>query len=262
MTLEPLFRFLALYPKANDKVMEELSKDFHNISNNDFRAAKDRIGLFKELGPLLRKKPLKLDKQVRLQILEAVLGGEVEQAEVSVKGNSGLGSKQNNSRSSLNPTTWVSGFRSAWKAFAGENVAESVVDDLVRRATHAAAQISDSQFLGQLEQDVERCAQRIPQFRIWAERAKQHAFEHLEVGIKRTVKTLTPEVHRIQEAECRERIKRESAKRTNEELDKFRVDLIKHVNDLSSQTSYSCVFGSFLLVDRDPRLTFVGIHCS
>jgi len=136
-----------------------------------------------------------------------------------------------------------------------------VVDDIVRHATHAAAQISDSQFLGQLEQDVERCAQRIPQFRLWAERAKQHAFEHLEVGIKRTVKTLTPAVHRKQEAECRERIKRESAKRADEELDKFKVNLIKHVNDLSSQSAYSYVSSPFLLVDHDPRLTFVGIRC-
>jgi len=207
----------------------------------------------------LRKKSLKLDNQACLQILKAVLDGDVRQAKASVKGNSGLGSKQSSSRLRLNPTTWVSGFRSGWKAFSGENVAESVMDDLIRRAIHAAMQISDSQFLGQLEQDVERYAQHIPEFGTWAERARHHAFEHLEVSIKNTVETLTPEVHKIQEAECIERINRESAKGAEEELD--RLGLIKHVNDLSSRSAYSYVSTPFLSVDRDPGLTFVGIRC-
>jgi len=259
MTSEPIARFLALYPKANDKVMQQLSKDFRNISDKDFRVAKDRIGLFKELAPLLREK---LDKQTCQQILAAILDGEVVQAKEGLKGNNWIGSNQNYARPSFNPTTWAPGFRTVWKTLLGENDVEGVLNNLVRRATEAATQISDSQFLGQLEQDVEQHARRIPQFGLWAERAKHQAFEHLQVSIKRTVKKLVPTVHRVQEEECTERIKRESAKRADAELDKFRVDLIKHVNDSSSQTSYSCVFGSLLSVDQDPRLTFVGIRCS
>ncbi|KAI9571051.1 hypothetical protein HD554DRAFT_2017581 [Boletus coccyginus] len=245
-----LDEILTLYPKANDKVTQQLSKDFQSISekHEEFRIAKDRICLFKELAPLLRKKPLKLDHQASLQILKAVLDGEVEQVKASVKENNGVGSKQNNSRLSLNPVTWVSGFWSTWKAFSVENIGESVVDDLVRRATHAVAQISDSQFLGQLDQDLEQYAQCTPQFGIWVERAKRHAFEHLVVGIKETVETLTLAVHRIQEAECTEQINSESAKGAEEEVDK--LDLIKHVNDLSSQSAYTYVSSLFLPVDR------------
>jgi len=259
MTSERLSRFLSLYPKANDKVMEQLSKDFRNITDKDFRIAKDRIGLFKELASLLKKKPLKLDKQAYQQILGAALDGEVVQVREGLKGNNLVGSKQNYTRLSFNPTTWAPSIRSVWKAFSREN---DDMDNLIRRATEAGTQISDSQFLSQLEQDVERHAGRIPQFGVWAGRAKHRAFEHLKVSIKRTVGNLLPTVRKMQEEECMERIKRENAKRADEELDGLGVDLINHVNDLSSQTSYSCVFGSFLLVDRDPRLTFVGIHCS
>ncbi|KAI9455502.1 hypothetical protein HD554DRAFT_2207426 [Boletus coccyginus] len=232
---------LTFYPKANDVVKQQLRQDFRNISHKDkdVRIAKDRIGLFKELVPLLEKEP-QLDEKACLQILEAVLEGEMEQAKASVKGNSRVGSKQNNSISSFKPSTWVSGFRSARKTFSRENIAECALDDLVRRATHAAAQISDRQFLAQLGQDVQRYAKRIPQFGIWAEVAKQHAFEHLEVGIMNTVKMLMSVVHRIQEAECTERINHESAKGAEEWLDK--LDFIKHCS-LYSSTSYR-IWGS------------------
>jgi hypothetical protein len=262
MTSEPLSKFLTLYPKANDKVTQQLSKDFQNISDQDFCNAKKRIGLFKDLVPLLDKKRLGLDKETRLQILEAVLAGEVEKAKANVKVNNGVGSRSNNARPSLNPTTWAPGIRSVWsKTFSGENDVEGVVDDLIRRATEAATQISDSQFLNELEQYVEQYAGRFPQFQVLAEQARLKAFEHLEVIIMRTVKKLKPALHRIQEEDCTERIKRESAKRAEEELDKLRINLIKHVNDLSTRTVYSCVSSSFLLGDRHPRLTFVDIRC-
>ena len=247
MTLEPLSKLLTLYPKAADKVTQQLSKDFQNISDQDFQTAKNRIGLFKCLAPLLKAK---LDEQTCLQILEAVLKGEVEQAGANVTANNGVGSKQDNLMPILNPTTWP---WQIWKTFSGEHDVEGEVENLIRRATEAATQISDSQFLSHLKQDVERYAQLFPQFKERAEQARHKAFEHLEVRIMRTVKKLKPAVHRIQEEECTARIKRESAKSAEEELDKLRMNLIKHVNDLSTQTACSCVSSPFLLVDRDLR---------
>ena len=236
MASEPLSKFLSLYPKAGDKVTQQLSKDFQKISDHEFRTAKNRICQFKALVPLLDKKSLKLDKEARFEILEAVLAGEIEKA----KANSWTGGRVNYAKPSLNPATWAPGIRSAWsKTFSGENDVEGVVDNLIHRAREAATQITDSQILSELQQDMEKYEKRIPQFKVWAERAKLKAFDYLEVSITRTVKRLRPAVHRIQEEDCTERIKRESAKRAEEELDKLRINLIQHVNDMSTQTAYS-----------------------
>ncbi|KAF8548836.1 hypothetical protein OG21DRAFT_1448641 [Imleria badia] len=232
----PLTDILMRYPKANDKATQQLSKDFQNISDNDFRTARDRILLFKSLLPLLKKSNPKLDKHLCTQTLVAVLEGELEHAKAYAKAHIRVGSQP---RASLNPTTWRTGIRAAWKAISGETNIEGVLDDLIRRATEAATQVSDSEFLSQLEQDVGRWAQRTAQFLVLADRAKQKAFEHLEVTITRTVKRLAPTVHKIQEEECRDRIKRKSEQSADEELDKLRVNLIKDVNNLSTQTAYS-----------------------
>ncbi|KAF8548831.1 hypothetical protein OG21DRAFT_1489037, partial [Imleria badia] len=88
---EPLSERLTLYPRAKDAVAQQLSQAVQNISDQEFRAAKDRICLFKELMPLLKKKPIKLDKQYRVLILEAVLEGNVDQAKANVKGNNAGG---------------------------------------------------------------------------------------------------------------------------------------------------------------------------
>lgn len=240
MTSEPLSKFLSLYPKANDKVTQQLSKDFQKISDHEFRTAKNRIGQFKALVPLLDKDNLKLDEEARFEILEAVLAGEIEKVKVNVKANGGAGSRVNYARPSFNPATCAPSIRSAWSTtFSGENDVEGVVDNLIHRARETATQITDSQLLSELQQDVEKYEKRIPQFKVWAERAKLKAFDYLEVSITRTVKRLRPAVHRIQEEDCTERIKRESAKRAEEELDKLRINLIQHVNDMSTQTAYS-----------------------
>ncbi|KAF8552259.1 hypothetical protein OG21DRAFT_1416462 [Imleria badia] len=244
---EPLPNILTLYPKAQDKVTQQLSKDFQNISDKDFRTAKERLGLFKNLAPLLKETNIKLDKQ--FLILEAVLEGEVEQAKTSGKWNNGVGRKPKRVRPSLSPTTWIPSIRvGVRKMLSGKDDVEAVVDDLIRRAIPAATRISDSQFLIQLEQDVERYTQLAPQFKVWVERARHNAFEHLEVSIMKTVEKLVPVVHKMQEEECRERIERESAKRAQEKLDKLRVNLIKYMNHLSRQTAYSCVSSPFLIV--------------
>ncbi|KAF8452913.1 hypothetical protein L210DRAFT_3617960 [Boletus edulis BED1] len=231
---ELLSNLLALYPKANDKATRMLSKEFQNISDKDYQVAKDRIQLFKSLALLLDKKSLKLDKQARLQLLEAVLEGEVESAKVTVRGNPGV-NRWNNMKLTHNLATWA---WAAWKTIAGENDVNSMVDDLICRATEGVTQIPDDQFVGQLEQDVERYTRHIPQFKVWAERAQQRAFEHLDVCVMKTVKRLVPAVHRAQEEECTERIKRENTKKAEGELEIFRMKLIKSVNIRSSQTTY------------------------
>ena len=240
VALEPLSKFLTLYLKA----AEELREEFQNIADQDFGFAKDRICMFKELVPLLenlRKKYVRLDEQTCLQILGAALEGDVEQAKGNVKGNSGT-NKQNNIRPSSNPTTSTAGMRLVWEAISsGKSDMESAVGELGRCATEAAMQISDSQFLSQLEQDVELYSQLIPRFKIWADRARQKAIEHLEVGIMKALKKLAPAVHKIQQEECTEQIMCEYRKRAEEDQDKLRMDLIKHVNGLSTQSTYSCV---------------------
>lgn len=260
VTSEPLSNFLSLYPKANDKVTQLLSKDFQNISDQDFRTAKNRICLFKELRSLLKNKHLKLDQPTCQWLLLAVLEGDMELAKANVKGNYGGrdGNKQSNMKSSPNSSFWRQGIRSVINTFSsGGSEVEGQVDALILRATGAAAQISDSQFLSELRQDMERYAQRFPQLKILADKARPKAFEHLEVALTRTLKKLTPTVHRIQVEECTERIKREHARKAEEEQDKLRVNLIKNVNASSSQITYSCVSRPFLMVNRDPKANVI-----
>lgn len=245
---EPLSEFLTLYPKAHDKAMQQLRKDFQKIFNQEYGIAKDRICMFKELAPLLQKKKWGLDKKTCLRILEAVLEGDIERAKADASGIN----KRGDMRQSFSPTTWTASIYSALKAISPwESDADSTMSDLVRHATQAAMQVSDSLFLSQLEQDVERYAKSIPRFKDWADKAKQKAFGHLEVSIMRTLKRLTPVVHRIQEDECAQRIKCEYAKKAEEEQDKLRVDLIKQINELSAQTISSCVSKLCLVVQAD-----------
>ena len=261
MHSEPLSNILAFYPKACDKAMHQLSKDFREISDKDFHIAKDRILLFKNLAPLLKKK--KLDKEACLRILEAVLEGEVEQTKANARVNDGGGNKRHSVKTGLNPTSLrsliSSSVRSVWKTIAGESDVEDVVNDLIRRATEIAKPIPDDQFMTQLDQDVERYTSRTPQFGVWAERAKLRAFEYLESSVTRTVKKLLPGVHREQENESAERIRQDSAKTVEEELKKLRVKLIKQVNDLSAKTAYTCV--SSLVVDPRLILLVEGTCC-
>lgn len=264
MASEPLSNFPALYPKAKDEVTRQLNKDLQNISDNDFRTAKDRIALFMNLAPLLQKNNVNPDKQI--SILEAVLEGGVERAKATTEWNDEDSSRRRSlllsTTPSFNPTLWapllLAGVR---KTFLGKDDIRGVMDDLFREATEAAMQISDSQFLNQLEQHVERHAQRIPQFKVWVESAKRNAFEHLEVSVARAVHRLVPVLHRIQVEECTAQIKRESVKRAEEELHMLRMNLIKNVNHLSTQTAYSCVCNPFVIVDHNPTLTlFLDIH--
>ncbi|KAG6369029.1 hypothetical protein JVT61DRAFT_1964, partial [Boletus reticuloceps] len=238
---EPLSDLLALYPKASDKSTRLPSKEFRNITDKDYQVAKNRIQLFNSLALLLDKKSSKLDEQARLRLLEAVLEGEVEPAKATVR------EKWSNMKSTHNLATLA---RAAWKTIAGENDVNSVVDDLIHRATEGVTWISDDKFLAQLEQDVDAklYAQDIPIFKVWAERAKQRAFEHLEVSIMRTVKKLAPVVHRAQEEECTERIQRENTREAEEELDIVRMELITFVNNRSSQTAYSYISCPFSMI--------------
>lgn len=175
----------------------------------------------------------------------------MEQVKASVHGNNGVGSRRSTARPTLNLTALATSVRAAWRAVSGETNMEGSLDDLIRRATEAATQISDSQFLSQLEQDLQRHAQRAPQFQVLADKAKHRAFEYLDFTIMRTVKKLAPAAHKTQEEECTERIKRESTKRADQELDRLRLNLIKNVNSLSTRTISSCVSSSLLIVIRD-----------
>ena len=232
---EHISEYLTLYPRAQDVVARQLGQGFQIITDQEFRDAKDRICLFKELIPLLDKKPMKLDKQECVAILEAVLKGDVDQAKANVKGNNpggGGGGKRNK--------TMLGFIGSTVKAlFVGESDMETIWDDLFRRATDATRRVTDSQFLTQLAEDLERFAQYGDLLQPLADKAKQRAFAHLEGGITKTTNKRTPEVHRIQEQDCTERIKREQASRAEEELCKLRVGLIRQVNNLSAHTAHT-----------------------
>ncbi|KAF8548147.1 hypothetical protein OG21DRAFT_1607071, partial [Imleria badia] len=206
---EPFSERLTLYPRAKDEVGQQLSQAVQSISDQEFRAAKDLICFFKELMPLLKKKPIKLDEQYRVLILEAVLEANVDQA--NVKGNN------------------AGGGGGVKALFVGQSDMEIKWDDLFQRATDAAGRVTDSQFLTQLEEDLERFAKYGHLLKPLADKAKERAFDHLEGSITKTTKKLMAAVHRIQEEDCAEGVKREQASRAEEEQRKLRMDLIRQI---------------------------------
>ncbi|KAF8548149.1 hypothetical protein OG21DRAFT_1501183 [Imleria badia] len=227
---EPLEKYLTLHPRAQNEVVLQLSQAFQSISDQEFQTAKDRICLFKGLIPLLKHKH---DKRECVPILEAVLEGNTDLAKVNKKGNNAGG------RGKLSKMT-QGFFRSVVKAFlGGGDETENIWDDLFQRATDPAHRVTDSQFLTQLGEDLERFAEYGDRLKPLADKAKARAFEFLEGNITRTTKKLTATVHRIQAEDWTERIKSESAKKAEEDLDKLRGNLIKYVNNLSTQTAYS-----------------------
>ncbi|KAF8548560.1 hypothetical protein OG21DRAFT_1422884 [Imleria badia] len=217
---ELLSKCWMLHPRAQDEVTRQLSQAFQSISDQEFQTAKDCICLFNGLMSVLE------DKQACVPILEAVLEGKKDLAKVNVKGNDAGG-------------TW--GFSKVKALFRGKSNVENISDDLLQDVMDAARRITDSQFLTQLAEDPQRFSEHGDKLKPLADKAMERAIAHLKDSILRMVKKLTQAVHKIREEECTERIKRESAKGADEELDKLRAKFIKHVNDMSTQTSYSCV---------------------
>ena len=248
---EPLSKLLTLYPRTYDIVGQQLSQAFQKISDHEFRVAKDRICLFRELISLSK---VKLDEQAWVPILEAVLEGNVEQAKAKAKASSGTGGgsgKQHNTRSSLIPATWRTRFRGALKLWSpGDNEIEGAMDDLLQQATDAAREITDSQFMIQLGHDAEQFAQYNALLTPLADKARARAFAHLEINITQMTKKLTPLVHRVQGEECSGWIRREQASRAEEEQHNLRVKLIKQLNCLSAHTAPKQVIPTMLLSNK------------
>lgn len=243
MNPAPLSRLLVLCPKTNAYATQQLRQAFQTISDAEFRSAKDRICLLKELFPLLKRKHLGFE-QTSARMLVATLEGEMGRARVDAKANSAgsaSSGKWNYTRPTLNPTFWAAGIRLAWKALSlGESEVEAdMLNELVPRAEQAAVQITDSHFLSQLEKDVERYTQYNAALKPLADRARQKAFEYLKVGVTQMVRKLTPAVHKMQVEECLERIKHNCVEKTEEEQSKLRLSLIRRLNSLSAQTPYT-----------------------
>lgn len=209
--------------------MRHVTQGFRNISDQEFRDVKDRICLFKELIQLLENK---LDKQQCVLILEAVLEGNRDLAKANAKGNEAIGEGGG---------TTLNFLPSGVKALlAGK-------DELFQRATDAARRVTDSQFLTFLEEDLKRFSEYGDKLKPLVDKAQKRSFAYLKDGVIRTAKQLTPAMYRTHEEACKKDIALQSAKGQEEVLGKLRASLIKDVNNLSAQTSYSCVSSPFLI---------------
>ncbi|KAF8122287.1 hypothetical protein EV363DRAFT_1555266 [Boletus edulis] len=232
---QPTSEILALHPKANDEMARQLRYAFQIIDDPEFRNAKDRICIFKQSRLLLKQDPRELAEQEYMPLLQEVLVEDVDQALGNVKGN-----KPSDGGGDKRKRTILGGLRLAVKEFfLGESSMETLWNDLFRQATYAAWNITDSQFLTQLGEDLERFAEYGDPLRPLGDKAKEKAYAHLKTRITARTNKLTPAVHRIQENESMEQIKREQASRAEEEQRRLRVNLIRQVNELSAQTEHT-----------------------
>ncbi|KAF9232513.1 hypothetical protein BU15DRAFT_67382 [Melanogaster broomeanus] len=201
---------LALYPKVNDHIVLQLEETFHDgITNKDFQTAKARICFAKELYPHLREK---LDNQALDLVVQAALTGESERVKNVMKPNAR--SLKSKPKAIPSTSTWTS-FR-MWLFPSYRDAA--VVDGLIQDAMGAARQITDSNFLTDLDSDVERH----PAFKQSADEVRQRAHGFLGPIIKRLLKKLLLSVQEMKKAECNARINFECASREEEELRKLR----------------------------------------
>ncbi|KIK75506.1 hypothetical protein PAXRUDRAFT_172638, partial [Paxillus rubicundulus Ve08.2h10] len=225
---EPLSQLIKLYPKLNQHVTQQLRQPSQlNITDKEFREARDRICLAKELIPIVKK----VDKQKRGCILHAALVWELEYVKDVMKANfKSLTTKHKVIADP--PTNWaIQGLR---KIIPG-NANSDLVDGLVRDATRAAQQTTDTKFLTELDRDVERH----PELKKLADDARGRACVYLEPAIGRLLKKLVISVQQIQEADCDTRIKREHGSREEEEQRKLRIDLIRRLNNISKQMHHT-----------------------
>ncbi|KAG9310081.1 hypothetical protein JVU11DRAFT_9689 [Chiua virens] len=197
------------------------------ISNPDFRAAKERISLFKAFEALLKEQNMKLDEQVRVHVLQSVLEGNVEQAKASIKKDDAGGAKHN----------WIpSAIRARIDAFlSGASDMKIDFDNLHARAKNKVSKFIPEQFWSHLDQDVEQYAEQFPLFKELVDRAKRQAHEHLQEAIPKVVNKLTLAVQRAQEDDCKGGITRHHEQRVKEEQNELRMNLIKCLNGSSAR---------------------------
>ncbi|KIJ64834.1 hypothetical protein HYDPIDRAFT_111462 [Hydnomerulius pinastri MD-312] len=228
---EPLATVVSLYPKVGEHVYQQLqSASLSVIADKEFKTAKERICIVKQLLPRSKQ----LDKQKRKQLLNAAFAGELSQVKdalqaIATRARS-TGTKQ---KTSFIPSSWK--ISSAWNWLTSSDTDADVVDRIIKEANQAVLHTTDSQFLTDLEHDV----QRLPGVKDLAADAQRRAYEYLEPHIARLVKKLVPAVQKIQEDECNMRIKREHASREEQEQRRLRVNLIRRLNELSKQTPHS-----------------------
>ncbi|KAF9218569.1 hypothetical protein BS17DRAFT_720337 [Gyrodon lividus] len=235
MMTEPLSKLVTLYPKVNERVVHQLRHEFHgSITDKEFQTAKQRICLTLELYPFVKK----LDKPIRGRLLLAALAGELEQVKEMMKANAG--SLEANSRSLAGTHKASSNSPSTWsipsiKWFTSGNADAALVDALFREATRAAQKITDSQFLTELDRNVEQH----PALKTSADDARRRAYVYLEPAIGRLLKKLVLSVQEIQQNDCESRIERENASLEEKEQRKLRVDLIRRLNSISEHTPHT-----------------------
>ncbi|KAG6370258.1 hypothetical protein JVT61DRAFT_12202 [Boletus reticuloceps] len=158
------------HPKAKDEIVRQLRDAFQSIDDPEFRNAKDGICIFKQSRVLLKQDPRKLAEQEYMPLLQEVLVGNADQAWANVRGNKpGDGSGDKRKKSILG------GLRHAVKQFVlgATTDMERLWNNLFRQVTGAARNITDSQFLTRLGEDLERFAEYGDLLRPLAEKAKE-----------------------------------------------------------------------------------------
>ncbi|KAF8837455.1 hypothetical protein BDN67DRAFT_983226, partial [Paxillus ammoniavirescens] len=226
---ELLSQLIELYPSVNQHVTHQLRQSSQwNITDKEFRAAKDRICLTKELFPIVKK----VDRQKREYILRFALAWDLERVKDVMKANAKSLTTKHKATADP-PPNWV--IQKARKLISSGNADSELVDGLVRDAARAAQQTTDVKFLTELDHDVERH----PELKKLADDARHRAYVCIEPVIGRLLRKLVVSVQQIQEADCDTRIKREYNSREEVEQQKLRVNLIRRLNGMSKQTPHT-----------------------
>ncbi|KAI6035786.1 hypothetical protein EDC04DRAFT_2604872 [Pisolithus marmoratus] len=208
------------YPEA-DGLFQHNIQECSVISDPEFRIMKDQLCLVVELMPRTKH----LDSKIRDPIWLAARDGGFQEAQRATK--------------SLSPDSpgmlkMLSDFwQKLKKSFVNPQTDTPSIESILEEAQEAALKVTDSEFFRIVVE--KKRVQKSPQLAQLAEKARLKAKSYLQRTMAHVVRKVVWSIREVQEKNCHARIKTECYDQEDQEQSKLRVQLIRFVNNLSTQ---------------------------
>ncbi|KAI6027003.1 hypothetical protein EDC04DRAFT_213271 [Pisolithus marmoratus] len=208
------------HPEA-DGLFQHNIQEYSVISDPEFRVMKEQLCLVVELMPRTKH----LDSKIRDPIWQAARHGGFQEAQSTTK------SLSANSPGMLK---MLSDFwQKLKKSFVNPQTDTPSIECILEEAQEAALKVTDSEFFRIVAE--KKRVQRSPPLAQLAEKARLKAKSYLQRTMPHVVRKVVWSIREVQEKNCHAHIKTECYNQEDQEQSKLRVQLIRLVNNLSTQ---------------------------
>jgi len=222
----PFQEIVCLYPEAGDHFQQNKDQ-LNKIFDPEFRKIKDRLCLAVKF---VSRTKGRLDRRLRTLVAETA----------AMEGYKAAKSATESAPKGAQPFK-VQGIMGVVKDFkaallgTGDDKA-SLAQRALQEADREARNITDSQFFSEIiELDIIRKNEQLGPS---VQRAKELAHKSLMVTVPGLVTKLVGLIKMVQEDACRATVKAETISYKDEEKRKLRIQLIRHVNDSTTQIQH------------------------